>query len=78
MGNMKFYNKKRGRKDWTEIRMDIWRESPQNIKVWCQQYPSDGKFYYYCGYVELSVFGFPTIWFFEKKEDALYFKFKWC
>ena len=37
-------------------------------KKWCQEHPSNGKFYYH--YTN-------TRWWFEKEEDALLFALRW-
>lgn len=42
--------------------------STNEIKRWCQQQSSTGKFYHYYG---------TTAWWFEHEDDALLFKLRW-
>ena len=42
--------------------------SDLELKRWCQQQPSTGKFYYYYG---------STTWWFELPEDATWFVLRW-
>lgn len=80
---MKYYNKnKEYRKTWTII------DGPpyylrNKAKMWCQQNPSKGRFYfgipdfeYNMGSKELFSISFWP-WYFENSEDALAFKLVW-
>lgn len=44
-------------------------ETHQDLKKWCQDQPSTGRFYNYYG---------SHIWWFEYENDALMFVLKWC
>ena len=65
---MKFLNKKKiERSCWVTVK------SPkvtlmESAKLWCQQHPSDKRFYFH--YTN-------TRWWFEDKDDALCFSLKW-
>lgn len=76
---MKYYNKKRGRKNWHKITIKIPNIRPdqiypteqfmyelQPVKHWCQRHSSTGRFYF--NYSD---------WYFEKRIDALHFSLVW-
>jgi len=67
---MKFWNKQKEvrRRCWVKVHRIPGRISNQELKVWCQQQSSTGKFYYYYG---------ADSWWFENKEDAVMFVLKW-
>lgn len=70
---MKYWNKDK------EIRRRLWTRIsfPRNLyhlggygelKRWCQQQSSDGKFYVYYG---------SDTWWFEREDDASWFVLRW-
>lgn len=68
---MKFWNKDKDvrRRCWTKVtRPNEFTHGNRDLKVWCQQQPSTGKFYYYYG---------TDSWWFERSEDAMFFLLKW-
>jgi N-acetyl-beta-hexosaminidase len=81
---MKYWNKKRGREGWHAIEMsDCYMNhvAPNSsirhsrsyvygvqLKAWCQNYPSKGRFYY-------KYFG--RFWYFEYEQDAIMFSLTW-
>lgn len=66
---MKYWNKNKNvrQRCWTRVSI-IQSKNPSEIKRWCQEYPSAGKFYFYYG---------SNNWWFEKSEDAIIFTLKW-
>lgn len=68
---MKYWNKDKEirRRCWTKVNIpnQLYRISDSELKRWCQQQLSTGKFYDY---------GTDT-WWFEKSEDAVLFALRW-
>ena len=68
---MKYWNKDKDvrRRCWTCVsRPRAISSRYTEIKRWCQQQSSTGKFYVYYGI---------DAWWFEKKEDAVMFTLRW-
>ena len=81
---MKFWNKDKSvrQRCWTKVTLPhntTLKQVPggrvqkvfvpaDEVKRWCQQQNSTGKFYYYYG---------SNSWWFESADDALVFKLKW-
>ena len=65
---MKYLNKKKiERTGWTTVNPPI-RVLMATAKKWCQQHPSNKRFYFH--YTN-------TRWWFEDKDDALHFTLMW-
>lgn len=68
---MKYWNKDKDirRRCWTKVkRSSSFEIGNREMKRWCQQQSSKGKFYYY--------YGSPN-WWFERAEDATMFVLRW-
>lgn len=69
---MKYWNKDKEvrRRCWTKISRpkNLYHIGDQELKRWCQQQSSDGKFYVYYG---------TDTWWFERSEDAVLFALRW-
>lgn len=68
---MKFWNKDKEirKRCWTVVaRKHYGSTSNYELKRWCQQHPSKGKFYYYYG---------SCNWWFERPQDATLFALMW-
>jgi hypothetical protein len=69
---MKFWNKDKEvrRRCWTKVERPQQGShvGNQELKRWCQQQPSTGKFYYYYG---------TESWWFEHSKDAVLFVLRW-
>lgn len=67
---MKYWNKDKGVRQRCWVRVDrVFSSVPDDkIKIWCQQQPGSGRFYF--RYNEGT-------WWFEKAEDAVFFTLKW-
>lgn len=69
---MKYWNKDKEirRRCWTRIPRpkNLYHIGDQELKRWCQQQSSTGKFYVYYG---------TDTWWFERPEDASWFALKW-
>lgn len=67
---MKYWNKDKDvrHRCWIKIVRAKGRHSDSEVKRWCQQNPSTGKFYYYYG---------NSTWWFERPEDATLFILRW-
>lgn len=68
---MKYWNKDKDvrQRCWISVNRTPGTSSNQEIKRWCQQQPSKGKFYFYYG---------SKNWWFEKSEDAVIFLMRWA
>lgn len=69
---MKFWNKDKHirRRLWTKVLRpkNLYHIGDSELKKWCQQQTSKGKFYVYYG---------TDTWYFENKEDATWFLLRW-
>lgn len=69
---MKYWNKDKDirRRCWTQISRpkNLYHIGDVELKRWCQQQCSSGKFYVYYG---------TDTWWFEKPEDAVLFVLRW-
>lgn len=76
---MKYWNKSKETRErcWTKIDGPAYY-SVEEVKRWCQNYPSKSKFFFgkprWDNAAEFK--GFHWWWFFENSEDALIFKMK--
>ena len=69
---MKYWNKDKDvrRRLWTKVKVPQHCMYPNSeAKRWCQQHPSEGKFYYYYG---------VDSWWFEHEQDATLFLLRWA
>lgn len=69
---MKYWNKDKNirRRCWTKIDRpkNLYHIGDAELKRWCQQQPSRGKFYVYYG---------TDTWWFEDPKDAELFVLRW-
>lgn len=71
---MKYFNHRKAVRNatWTKVTRPLlsngWTPA-QELKKWCQDQASDGKFYFYVG---------SDSWWFEHAEDAMMFKLRWA
>ena len=70
---MRYSNKDKGirEENWTKVSIPSKSllDTNQDLKQWCEQQESDGRFYYYYG---------AQSWWFEFKEDATLFMLRWA
>ncbi len=82
---MKFFNRKKEYRDtWTTVEGPAYYQRAE-LKRWCQQHPSTGRFYFGPFYFPRGAFYVedkpdivrPWPWYFEDPQDALAFKLVW-
>jgi hypothetical protein len=68
---MKYWNKDRDirRRCWARVVRARGATPDSEVKRWCQQQSSTGKFYFYYG---------TDTWWFERSEDAVLFTLRWA
>lgn len=66
---MKFFNKKRiERSDWIKVYPPFSFHRRKEMREWCRQHDSTGRFYTYYG---------SETWWFELQKDAEWFMLRW-
>lgn len=67
---MKYWNKNKDvrLRCWVKVLIKSRNVRDHEIKRWCQQQPSNGRFYNYFG---------SNTWWFENPQDAMIFILKW-